>query len=137
MMTRTRPTELHQCRVRLASVPAAAAEARSHVRAIIRAWAVPVDPDIAVLLTSDLVTNAITRGDSETVTLAVRCSRGRLHIEVYEASRSRPVAVDGQAVAETGPWLALVATLSAEWGSFLTPAGTATYFALAFRPDLQ
>ncbi len=133
MTTRTRPTELRQRRVRLTREPAAAAEARSQVRAVIRAWEVPVDPDIAVLLTSDLVTYAITHWDSETVTLAVRCSRGQLRIDIYDASLPLPVAVDEQAAADTRSVLALVATLSAEWGSFLTFTGKTMYFALAFQ----
>src|SRR6266480_4246198 len=55
MMTQTRPTELHQRRILMTRRPAAAAEARSQVRGVIRGWEVPVDPDIAVLLTSDRV----------------------------------------------------------------------------------
>jgi hypothetical protein len=135
-MAPTRPTELHQRRVQLTREPAAAAEARSQVRAVIRAWKVPVDPDIAVLLTSDLVTNAITLGDGEMVTLAIRCSRGHLRIDVYDTSRSLPIAVDEPADTETGRGLVLVAALSTEWGSFRTPAGKAAYFTLAFQPDL-
>jgi len=136
VMALTRPTELHQRRLRLTREPAAAAEARSQVRAVIRAWKVPVDPDIAVLLTSDLVTNAITHGEGETVTLAIRCSRGHLRIDVYDASRSLPMAVDEPAGPESGRGLVLVAALSTEWGSFRTPAGKAMYFALAFQPGL-
>jgi hypothetical protein len=30
----------------------------------------------------------------------------------------------------------LIAALSAEWGSFRTPAGEAVYFTLGFEPDL-
>jgi hypothetical protein len=129
-MTPTRPTALHQRRVRLTREPAAAAEARSQVRAVIRAWKIPVDPDIAVLLTSDMVTNAIVHGDGKTITLAIRCSFGHLRIDVYDASRS---LVGEPAVTKTGPGLVLVAALSTEWGSFLTPAGKVVYFTLAFR----
>jgi anti-sigma regulatory factor (Ser/Thr protein kinase) len=136
MMAPTRPTELYQRRVRLTREPAAAAEARSQVRAAIRDWRVPVDPDIAVLLTSDLVTNAITHGDGETVTLAIRCSRGRLRIDVYDKSCSRPAGAGGPADTDTGHGLVLVAGLSTEWGSFRTPAGKAMYFTLAFQPGL-
>jgi hypothetical protein len=130
------PTELHQRRLRLTREPTAAAEARSQVGEVIRAWMVPVDPDIAVLLTSDLVTNAITYGDGETVTLVIRCSRGHLRIDVYDTSRSLPMAADQPVGAETGRGLVLVAALSTEWGSFRTPAGQAAYFTLAFQPDL-
>ena len=131
-MALTRPAELRQCRVRLAREPAAAAAARGHVRAVIRDWKIPVDPDIAVLLTSDLVTNAIMTGAGEIVTLAVRCSSGRLRIDVYDGSRALP-ALDEPAMPQTGPGLALVAALSAGWGCFHTPAGKAVYFTLAFQ----
>lgn len=134
-MVPTRPTELHQRRVRLTREPSAAAEARGEVRAVIRAWELPVDPDIAILLTSDLVTSAIMHGRGETLTLAVRCARGHLRVDVYDASRSLPAA-DEPVDTDTGRGLVLVAALSADWGSFRTPAGKATYFTLAFQPDL-
>jgi hypothetical protein len=41
---------------------------------------------------------------------------------------------DAPADAETGRGLMLVATLSAEWGYYRTPAGKAVYFTLAFQP---
>ena len=135
-MVSTRPTEQHQRRVRLTREPAAAAEARSQVRAAISAWKVPVDPDITILLASDLVTNAITHGNGGTVTLTIRCSRSHLRIDVYTTSRSLPRAVAEPADTETGHGLVLVAALSTEWGSFKTPAGEAAYFTLAFQPDL-
>ena len=135
MMTQTRPTELQQRRILMTRRPAAAAEARRQVRAIVRAWELPVDPDIAVLLTSDLVTHAIVHWDSETITLAVRCSRDQLRVDVYDTSLPLPMAVDEQAVRQARPGLALVASLSAEWGSFLTFTGKAMYFALAFQDD--
>ena len=105
------------------------------VGAIIRAWELPVDPDIAVLLTSDLVTHAIVQWDSETITLAVRCSRDQLRVDVYDTSLPLPMAVDEQAARQAWPGLALVASLSAEWGSFLTFTGKAMYFALALQAD--
>jgi hypothetical protein len=132
-MALTRPAGLRQFRVRLPLEPAAAAGARGHVRAVIRDWKIPVDPDIAVLLTSDLVTSAIMRGDGETVTLAVRCSSGRLRVDAYDGSREPPAA-DEPATPETGPGLALIAALAASWGCFRTPAGKAVYFTLAFQP---
>ena len=136
MMAPILPTELHQRRVRLTREPAAAAEARRQVRAAICAWQVPVDPDIAILLTSDLVTSAIMHGDGNTVTLAIRCACGHLRIDVYDTSGSLPMAVDESAVTETGHGLVLVAALSTGWGSFRTAAGQVAYFTLAFQPDL-
>ena len=134
-MASTPTIELHQRRVRLARVPASAADARSHVRAAIDQWKVPVDPDVAVLLTSDLVTNAILYGDGKNVTIAIRCSRGRLRVDVYDTARSLPATLE-PADLETGSGLVLVSTLSSEWGCFRTPAGKAVYFTLEFKTEL-
>ena len=135
-MALTRPTELQACRVRLTASPAAAGEARSQVRAAIRAWDIPVEEDIAVLLTSELVTNAIGHEAGESITLAVTCSFGQLRVDVYDTSRTFPVLVDAAADAEAGRGLMLVASLSASWGICRTPAGKAVYFTLAFEPGL-
>lgn len=137
-MAPPRPAELHRCQVRLAAVPAAPGEARRQVRAAIRAWDVPVDEDVAILLASELVTNAITHQPGRTVTLALTCSPGQLRVDVHDTSRSLPVLASAPADAdtETGRGLMLVDTLSDEWGSYRTPAGKAVYFTLAFQPDL-
>jgi len=135
-MAPTRPTVLDGCRVRLTKGPAAAAEARSQVQAAIRAWDIPVDPAVAVLLTSELVTNAIRHEASETVTLAIACSCGQLRVDVSDTSRALPVLVDAPVDAEAGRGLMLVATLSADWGVYRTPAGKAVYFTLEFQPEL-
>ena len=135
-MAPTRPSELSDRRVRLAAGPAAAAEARRQVRAAICTWGVPVDPDVAVLLTSELVTNAIRHEVSGTVTLAISRSCDQLRVEVHDTSCSMPVLVDAPADAETGRGLMLVGALSDGWGFYRTPAGKAVYFMLAFQPDL-
>lgn len=131
----TRPTALHRHRVTLAAGPAAAAEARGQVRAAICTWDVPVDPGVAVLLTSELITNAIRYEPGETVMLAVTCSGDRLRVDVHDTSRSLPEPADVPADAESGRGLMLVASLSAEWGYYRTRAGKAVYFTLALDPD--
>jgi hypothetical protein len=118
-MAPPRPTERHGCRARLTAAPAAAAEARDYVRAALSAWPVPVDPDVAVLLTSDLVTDAIRHQAGGSITLDVRRDRRRLRVQVHAD------------VPDVGPGLVLVTSLSDEWGSYRTPWGRATYFALA------
>jgi anti-sigma regulatory factor (Ser/Thr protein kinase) len=132
----TRPGQLHVCRVRLPAGPIAAPEARSQIRAVISAWDVPVDPSVAVLLTSELVTNALRHEPGETVTLAITCSCAQLRIDVHDTSRLLPVLVEAPVDAEAGRGLMLVASLSDQWGVYLTPAGKAVYFTLAFQPDL-
>jgi hypothetical protein len=96
-----------------------------------------VDLDLAVLLASDLVTHVISQETGESVTVAIRCSRSRLRIEVHDSSRARLGSADAPAAsAAAGGVLTLVGILSAEWGSYRTPAGLAWYFTLAFRPHL-
>ena len=130
--------ERHGCRIRLATGPAAAAEARHRVRDAIRSWRVPVDLDAALLLTSELVTNAVRHEagqGAQAVVLAIACSRGRLRVDVHDTSRSLPAVAEVSVDAETGRGLLLVETLSDEWGSYRTPAGKAVYFTLAFETD--
>jgi anti-sigma regulatory factor (Ser/Thr protein kinase) len=149
-MAPPRPAERHErhegherhvrrgCRVRLATGPAAPAEARRRVRDAIRSWQVPVDLDAALLLTSELVTNAVRHEAgqrAQAVVLAIVCSRGRLRVDVHDTSCSLPAVAEVPADAETGRGLLLVETLSDEWGFYRTPAGKAVYFTLAFETD--
>lgn len=136
VMAPTRPTELRGCRVRLTTGPAASAEARRQVRAAICAWEIPVDPDVAILLTSELVTNAIRHEVTGIVMLTITCSGGQLRVDVHDTSRCLPMLVDASADDEAGRGLMLVTTLSDEWGFYRTPAGKAVYFTLAFQPDV-
>jgi anti-sigma regulatory factor (Ser/Thr protein kinase) len=136
-MAPTRPTVSHRRRVPLTAGPAAAAEARGQVRAAICTWDVCVDASIAVLLTSELVTNAIRHGSGGAVTLAISSSGDRLRVDVHDTSRCLPLPVDAPADAEAGRGLMLVASLSDEWGYYRTPAGKAVYFALGSQPGLD
>ena len=130
-----RPTVQRPRRTALTAGPAAAAQARRQVRAAISAWDVPVDPDVAVLLTSELVTNAIRHQPGETVLLIVTATPGQLRVDVHDTSRSLPVPADAPPDAEAGRGLVLVASLSADWGYHRTPAGKAVYFTLPFPED--
>ena len=127
--------ELRHRRVRLAREPEAAALARGEVRAAIGAWGLGVDADLAVLLASDLVTNAIVRGEARTITLVVRCTAARLRVDVYDTWRVLPVVLEAGASSASGPGLALIAALATEWGTFRTPAGMALYFELDCTGD--
>ena len=133
--TSARRAELHAWRVRMAANQTTPGEARGHVRAAICAWQIPVDLDIAVLLTSELVTNAITATPGADITLSVRCNQKRLRVEVHDTALSIPIPADVPVGAEAGRGLVLVNALSTEWGFYRTPAGKAVYFTLAFPPE--
>jgi anti-sigma regulatory factor (Ser/Thr protein kinase) len=134
-MVPTLPTQLHWRRIPLTTGPAAAADARSQVRAAIRTWDVPVDEDVATLLTCELVTNAIRYEAGEIVLLVISRSGDQLRVDVHDTSRLLPVLVDASTDAEMGRGLMLVDTMSDDWGFYPTPAGKAVYFTLAFQPE--
>ncbi len=135
----------HQCRIPLMADPAAAAAARSVLEDVIHAWGVPVDSDVAILLASELVTNAVTHGTPAAgtfVLLTIACDAAFLRVDVHDGSGDLPVLDTGlideaPAEAETGRGLLLVTSLSAEWGFYRTPAGKAVYFTLELQPDMQ
>lgn len=127
-------------RVTLRADPCAVAEARRQVKAAVRYWHVPVDIEVAELLVSELVTNAITHdgvhrqgGARGTVTLAMHGGGRQFRVDVYDASTVPPVLRDGTPRdAESGRGLMLVDSLSTTWGSYPTATGKAVYFTLAF-----
>lgn len=140
------PMSARRCRIPLMAGPAAAAAARSVVKDAIRTWRVPVDMDAAILLTSELVTNAVTHGAPAAgtfVLLTIACDAAGLRVDVHDGSGDLPVLdtglldnnpLDGDPdEAETGRGLLLVTTLSAEWGFYRTPAGKAVYFTLELQ----
>ena len=136
-MALTRPTVQRKRRISLTAAPAAAAAARSYVRAAIGAWDVPVDVSVTELLVSELVTNAIRHEEGETVTLVITSAGDQVRVEVHDTSRSVPIPVDGPADAETGRGLMLVASLSKEWGFYRTPTGKAVYFTLTCQAGME
>ena len=127
----TRPTAPRKLRITLTAGQAAVA-ARNEVRAAIRAWDVPVDPAIAVLLTSELVANALRHAAGKAIELVVSCALGQLQVDVYDTSPATALQVDAPAGTETGTRLMLLASLSASWGYCRTPTGRAGYFTLMF-----
>ena len=135
-MAPMRPTVQRPRRISLAAGPAAAGDARSQVRTAIRAWDVPVDVDTAVLLTSELVSNALKHETGGTITLTVTCVCGQLRVDVHDSSRRVPMPVNTPVDAEAGRGLLLVSRLATDWGFHPTPTGKAVYFTLAFEDDL-
>jgi anti-sigma regulatory factor (Ser/Thr protein kinase) len=136
-MAPLRPTVQRPRRIALAAGPAAAAQARSQVRAAIDDWDVPVDPEVAVLLTSELVTNAIQHQAGATITLTITCVCDQLRVAVHDTSRRVPVQIDAPADAEAGRGLMLVAGLSTNWGFNRTGTGKIVHFTLMPPADLD
>lgn len=123
--------------VDLPAGPRAVAEARRLVRDAARGGTVPggIDLDVALLLTSELVTNAVTHGSGPSgapVALAITADAGGLRVEAHDTSLASPVlnerpSDDG----EHGRGILLIDRLAADWGSYRTATGKAVYFRLA------
>jgi anti-sigma regulatory factor (Ser/Thr protein kinase) len=137
MMAPVRMTVQRPCRLGLTPGPAAAGQARRHVRAIIGAWDAPVDAYVAALLTSELVTNAVKHVPDHpgSIDLVISWNRSELRVEVHDRSRSAPVVVDAPPDAEAGRGLMLLACMATDWGYRETVTGKAVYFTLAAQAD--
>jgi hypothetical protein len=129
------PAELRHRRVRLELGLGAAAHACRCVREAIVAWSVPVNQAVAILLTSDLVINAVTNGAGETITLGIRWAPGRFRVEVHDASVSGNSWENADADANADRGLLLAAAMAVDWGHYRTPAGRAVYYVLAPEPQ--
>lgn len=106
----------HHARIRLPPVPAAAAEARGFVAGLTIEWGAEEQADMARLLVSELVTNAVFHAQSP---VEVRCTmhEGHLRVEVADADPSPPQPRDPDALDPRGRGLLLVDELSRAWGA--------------------
>ncbi len=126
--------ELRHRRVRLSTGSAAAAHASGHVVAAIAEWRVPVDRNVAGILASDLIINAVTNGAGETLMLSIRSAGAQFRVEVHDASVRGDSWETTESDADAERGLLLAAALAADSGHYRTPAGRAVYYALAFAP---
>lgn len=134
-MAPIRPSQLHQCRLRLPATPVAAAQARKEVSDAIAAWDLAIDRDAAVLLTSELVANAVLHDGGGTILLTISCCHCQLRVDVHDTSPTLPVPKQSAPLdSETGRGLLLVDSIADQWGYYRTPEGKAVFFALAI-PD--
>ena len=99
-----------------------------------------VDDDVAALLTSELVTNAIQHTSSGaaggTVTVVVADVPDGVVIQVADGGAAGAPVVKDKVLAANGHGLFLVQQLAASWGYLREPTGTTVWFRLsAAGPD--
>ncbi|AZQ38335.1 ATP-binding protein [Streptomyces cyaneochromogenes] len=105
-------------------------EARKALRELLRTWGRPGRSDIAELLTSELVTNAMVHTDREAV-LTATVGPGGLRVEVrdFVSRRPRP-RVPNADDGTNGRGLLLVQSLADAWGVQPHGVGKAVWFEL-------
>jgi anti-sigma regulatory factor (Ser/Thr protein kinase) len=86
--------------------------------------------ELAVLLVSEVVTNAILHARSS-VRVAITWDNQRLRVEVADKSAARPVARQFAPDSGTGRGLRLIEELSDAWGTQLVVDGKVVWFELA------
>jgi anti-sigma regulatory factor (Ser/Thr protein kinase) len=108
--------------------------ARDYVRRSIQGWNADESgqvTDDAVLLTAELVTNALTHGEIP-VTVAISWTGSQLRVEVHDHSGQLPILKDPDDD-KAGRGLLIVTSLATEWGFYRTPTGKVVFFILECR----
>ncbi|MER6978980.1 ATP-binding protein [Streptomyces carpinensis] len=105
-------------------------EARRALRELLRHWGRPDTSDVAELLTSELVTNALVHTDDDAILTATVSPRG-LRVEVRDFVARRPRPRRPVADADThGRGLLLVQSLADAWGVCPHEVGKSVWFEL-------
>ena len=116
-----------QASIALAANPASSHAARNFVGATLDRWGRADLVEVAMLLTSELVTNAIVHAGTDLV-VTVRRDGDRARVAVRDEEgtppRRRQPSLDG------GRGLALVEALAGSWGTFPAGGGKAVWFEL-------
>src|SRR2546422_647710 len=99
--------------------PASAGAARREVDDALRQWGCEAVRNAVLVVTSELVTNAIVHGGSW-FTITLTRTRDAVRVEVRDRSRGRAVLTAVGVDAAHGRGLQLVDRLSSEWDSYRT-----------------
>lgn len=115
--------------------------ARRFVRDVAIDWSTAEDvPDIAELLASEVVTNAITHGtanrpDQSTIRIAVGRAGPLMSVDVYDSCIAIPRMRAAGSMETSGRGLAIVETLAHKWGWNLHRHGKSVWFQLVAWPE--
>lgn len=105
----------------------AATQARRHVRQQLVAWELDDLVDPVVLLTSEVVTNALLHAGT-VITVAVRRDGQGVRVEVGDGSGVQPVQRRPSTTATTGRGVQLLESVSDGWGSTAVGEGKLVWF---------
>ncbi len=119
-------------RLELPATPAAASVARLFVRCLCEEWGVASVADVAELLSSELVTNAVLHARSGIELEAARTGSA-LRVDVRDVGHGQvqPKAQQAPTEAEGGRGLSIVASLAESWGVEESLGGKSVWFTLS------
>nr|WP_043173221.1 ATP-binding protein [Streptomyces sp. NRRL B-24484] len=104
---------------------------RRRLRAVLDRWGLPPErADVAELLTSELITNALVHTPTGAVFDAALTPEGLLRIEVRDGAPGLPGRRAPGEYATSGRGLLLVEALADDWGVQLRGDGKVTWFEL-------
>ncbi len=104
-------------------------EARRFTRDRLKAWGLASVADNAILMISELVTNAILHG-GEGAVLTLIVNDLKMRAEVRDSSPALPVVRSYSETATTGRGMVIVDALAAAWGTFAVDGGKVVWFEL-------
>ncbi len=111
------------------SVPTAAAQARRVVADQARTMGVSEDAcDVAVLLTSEVVTNGLLHGEGRVTLRTLALPESGLRVEVDDDGTGQPAVKAQQLDAEHGRGMAMVEMLATRWGCLPRVGGKTVWF---------
>ena len=106
-----------------------AAVGRCFVRDVLLSWALSELVDTAVLLASELITNAVLHGRSE-LELTIEISSTGVKVSAADMNSRRPVRQSTDPMALDGRGIAIVDLLASQWGVTATENGKVVWFCL-------
>jgi anti-sigma regulatory factor (Ser/Thr protein kinase) len=119
----------------LSNDPAGVRAARQFVAGTLRGWGLDGTAEVVVLLTSELVSNAVVHATGSPVGLVIMLDDHGVRVEVHDGNREQPTLRQGNRDREQGRGLALVAALAASWGVQATSTGKSVWFQIRTRSD--
>jgi len=118
--------------VRLLAKPETVKTARRLVRSCLLGWGQQSQVDVAVLLTSEVVTNAVLHGGPHApgaqLDLDVDVSPRRVRVEVSDQGAGVPLAGDGSTEALSGRGILMVEAMASAWGIRPNGPGKSVWF---------
>ncbi len=114
----------------LPGAPPSAGKARRFVRSVLAGAGLSGLADVAELLVSELVSNAILHAGTD-LEVVVRIMADRVSVEVHDRGPGAATRRHYSATSGTGRGLVLVEELAREWGTVTTATGKFVWFELA------